>query len=133
MIFKIQTSRSYELQKSLAFPQQFPNGIINFGSLCKEEDETTNVEDLLETLLNEKNNETEDVLETLNKEENNETEDLLETLFKEENHKTTGNDEEQLQVRNSFQYLKKYMISPLIGLLGLFRLCMHMLEFCTKI
>ena len=53
-------------------------------------------------MLNEKNNETEDVLNTLNKEENNETEDLLETLFKEENHKTTGNDEEQPQVRNSF-------------------------------
>ena len=53
-------------------------------------------------MLNEENNETEDVLETLKKEENNETEDLLETLFKEENHKTTGNDEEQPQVRNSF-------------------------------
>ena len=89
-------------KKGLAFHQQFSNGIINFESLCKEEDETTNVEDLLETLLNEENNETEDVLETLKKEENNETEDLLETLFKEENHKTTGNDEEQPQVRNSF-------------------------------
>ena len=53
-------------------------------------------------MLNEENNETEDVLEKLNKEENNDTEDLLETLFKEENHKTTGNDEEQPQVRNSF-------------------------------
>ena len=42
----------------------------------------TNVEDLLETLLNEENNETEDVLETLNKEENNETDDLLEILIK---------------------------------------------------
>ena len=88
MIFQIQIidiadiSRPYELKKNV-FPKKFPKGIINFGSLCKEEDETTNVEDLLETLLKEENSETEDVLETLNKEGNNETEDLLEKLFKE--------------------------------------------------
>ena len=112
MIFKIQTSRSYELQKSLAFPQQFPNGIINFGSLCKEEDETTNVEDLLETLLKEENSETEDVLETLNKEGNHETEDLLEKLLKEENPEINGNVGEQPRVRYSFYYfLKKHELS----------------------
>ena len=93
--------RPYELKKN-ASPKKFPNGIINFGSLCKEEDETTNVEDLLETLLKEENSETGDVLETLNKEGNHETEDLLEKLFKEENPEINGNVEEQLQVRNSF-------------------------------
>ena len=93
--------RPYEMKENV-FPKNFPNGIINFGSLCKEEDETTNVEDLLETLLKEENSETEDVLETLNKEGNNETEDLIEKLFKEENPEINGNVEEQLQVRNSF-------------------------------
>ena len=115
MIFKIQIidiadiSRPYELKKNV-FPKKFPKGIINFGSLCKEEDETTNVEDLLETLLKEENSETEDVLETLNKEGNNETEDLIEKLFKEENPEINGNVEEQLQVRNSFQYLFQYYV-----------------------
>ena len=80
------------------------NGIINFGSLCKEEDETTNVEDLLETLLKEENSETEDVLETLNKEGNHETEDLLEKLLKEENPEINGNGGEQPRVRHSFYY-----------------------------
>ena len=89
-------------KKGLAFLEQFPNWYINFGSLCKEEDETINVEDLLETLLNEENDKTEDVIEILNKEENFETEDLLETLFKEENHENTANVEEQAQVRNIF-------------------------------
>ena len=104
-------------QKFLFFSQKFPNQIIDFGSLCKEDDETKNVEDLLETLLDEGNNEngdlletlfkeenheTEDLLETLFKEENNETEDLLETLLKEESHEINANVEEQSQVRNSF-------------------------------